>query len=552
MKPLVAAVLVLALTGCASLPTAGPVRIGPDLTQASGEETFYYSPSSPTEDATQVEILNGFLAAGTGPQNDYAVAREFLSENIRSTWSPSQEVLIQRSSPKVSVLEGDVATVEIDVSGRIDADGRYEAVPAGSSQVLEFSFVREGSQWRLNKAPDATVLIRPVFDVVFSSFSVYFFDRQKRFLVPEVRWFPNTAATGTRLANALLRGPSNWLKPAVISAIPSGTRLSIDAVTVENGVALVDLTARALVATRTDRSLMKAQLDATLSQLPSVSEVAISIERSKQEIADSQNEQNVKGTRSLAFVGEEGLESLASTEPSFFQAGKEFFEQTEVSQLALSRESGWLAAISDGVVIRTRSEQPGSTIEAVDSRAGIVAIDFDPQEYLWSLTLEGSSAVRAISFDGKSSTVAAPWLAGQSVRAFAISPEGTRAALLVSGSDRNRVLVSAIVRNPSGTPIELAEPIEIAGEVANPSALNWVDAVTVAVVNSTDVFTNAFLTTVGGTSRAVSAVQGTIALVAGGSNSALYLLTSSGDLYTYRGSTWSLIRESVRALTAIN
>jgi hypothetical protein len=499
-----------------------------------------------------VEILNGFLAAGTGPQNDYAVAREFLSEDIRSTWSPSQEVLIQRSSPKVSVLEGDMATVEIDVSGRIDADGRYEAVPAGSSQVLEFSFVREGSQWRLNKAPDATVLIRPVFDVVFSSFSVYFFDRQKRFLVPEVRWFPNTAATGTRLANALLRGPSNWLKPAVVSAIPSGTRLSIDAVTVENGVALVDLTARALVATRTDRSLMKAQLDATLSQLPTVSEVAISIERSKQEIADSQNEQNVQGIRSLAFVGEEGLESLASTEPSFFQAGKEFFEQTEVSQLALSRESGWLAAISDGVVIRTRSEQPGSTIEAVDSRAGIVAIDFDPQEYLWSLTLEGSSAVRAISFDGKSSTVAAPWLAGQSVRAFAISPEGTRAALLVSGADRNRVLVSAIVRNPSGAPIELAEPIEIAGEVANPSALSWVDAVTVAVVNSTDVFTNAFLTTVGGTSRAVSAVQGTIALVAGGSNSALYLLTSTGDLYTYRGSTWSLIRESVRVLTAIN
>ncbi len=552
MKPLVAAVLVLALTGCASLPTAGPVRIGPDLTQASGEETFYYSPSSPTEDATQVEILNGFLAAGTGPQNDYAVAREFLSEDIRSTWSPSQEVLIQRSSPKVSVLEGDLATVEIDVSGRIDADGRYEAVPAGSSQVLEFSFVREGSQWRLNKAPDATVLIRPVFDVVFSSFSVYFFDRQKRFLVPEVRWFPNTAATGTRLANALLRGPSDWLKPAVVSVIPSGTRLSIDAVTVENGVALVDLTARALVATRTDRSLMKAQLDATLSQLPAVSEVAISIERSKQEIADSQNEQNVQGIRPLAFVGEEGLESLASTEQSFFQAGKDFFEQTEVSQLALSRESGWLAAISDGVVIRSRSEQPGATIEAVDSRAGIVAIDFDPQEYLWSLTLEGSSAVRAISFDGESSTVVAPWLASQSVRAFAISPEGTRAALLVSGADRNRVLVSAIVRNPSGAPIELAEPIEIAGEVPNPSALSWVDAVTVAIVNSTDVFTNAFLTTVGGTSRAVSAVQGTIALVAGGSNSALYLLTSSGDLYTYRGSTWSLIRESVRALTAIN
>ena len=286
MRRLLGFALILALTGCASLPMAGPVRIGPDLVSSTDDESVYYSPSSPVEGATQAEILSGFIAAGTGPQNDYAVAREYLSESIRSNWNPNQEVLIQRSSPKVTISNQDSAQLEVDVSAVVDADGKYQIAPAGSSRVLEFTFVLENSQWRLGAAPDATVLIRPVFDVVFSSYSVFFVDGQKRFLVPELRWFPSTAATGTRLANALLRGASTWLKPAVVSAIPSGTRLSIDAVTVEDGVALVDLTARALVASRADRSLMMAQLQATLSQLPNVSEVAISIERSRQDILE--------------------------------------------------------------------------------------------------------------------------------------------------------------------------------------------------------------------------------------------------------------------------
>ena len=111
MKLLLAFGLILALTGCASLPMAGPVRIGPDLVAAGDGDSFYYSPSAPVDGASQAEIISGFLAAGTGPQNDYAIAREFLSSNIRSIWNPNQEVLIQRSSPKINVSDKNTATV---------------------------------------------------------------------------------------------------------------------------------------------------------------------------------------------------------------------------------------------------------------------------------------------------------------------------------------------------------------------------------------------------------------------------------------------------------
>jgi hypothetical protein len=541
----------MSLTGCAALPVSGPVRIGPDLTPSSDVESFYYSPSGPTEGASQAEILSGFIAAGTGPQNDYAVAREFLSESLRSIWNPNQEVLVQRQSPQVTIGEDDTAQLSVDVIAQIDQDGRYETRPLGTTKILDYEFVQEAGQWRLSSAPDATVLIRPVFEVVFRDYSVYFVDRQKRYLVPELRWFPSTAATGTKLANALLRGPSSWLRPAVISAIPSGTRLSIDAVTVEDGVALVDLTARALVASRADRLVFKAQLDATLSQLANVERVAISIERSNQEITETAGQLRTAGANTLVVVGDLGLETVGISETDFFGDGAEFFDLNPATDIAISKQSSSLAVLTAAGVIRTSLVNPGVDAELVDSRSGIISIEYDRQDYLWSVTRARGSNIIATSSMGEQFRVSAPWLANEAVRGFSISPEGSRIAFLLASASRNRVLVSAIVRNSSGVPIELATPIEIASEVAGPSQLSWVSLMSIAIVNSTDDFTNAVLVSVGGTSRVIRALPNTNQIVASGPNSELFLLTNSAELHRFTGSTWVLIRGDVRALSTV-
>jgi len=552
VKKLVGVLILLSLTGCAALPVSGPVRIGPDLTPNVDVESFYYSPSGPTEGASQAEILNGFLAAGTGPQNDYAVAREFLSESIRASWNPNLEVLVQRQSPQVVIGDDDRAQLTVDVSAKIDADGKYETMPAGTTRVLEYEFIQEGDQWRLSVAPDATVLIRPVFEVVFRDYAIYFVDRQKRFLVPEIRWFPATAATGTKLANALLRGPSTWLRPAVISAIPGGTRLSIDAVTVEDRVALVDLTARALVASRADRSLIKAQLEATLSQLPNVQSVAISIERSRQEITEPVGQLRFVGPRSLVVLGESGLESVSQGEAEALSPGASFFELNPASEIAISRQTSWLAALTPAGVIRTSSIDPGVAAELVDSRTGIVGIEFDPQEYLWSIGRARGSDILVTFSNGTRTRVLAPGLAGEAILSFSISPEGSRIAVVVAGPERNRVLVSGIVRDLSGTPLELSAPIEIGADVSAPSHANWVDMTSIAVINSSPDFTNAVLVSVGGTSRIISAQPNTRLIVAAGVSSQLYLLGTSGELYRFTGSSWTLIRNDVLALTLVN
>jgi hypothetical protein len=119
--------------------------------------------------------LAGFLAAGTAPQNDYAIAREYLDESIRATWNPNQELLIQRSTPQVTLTDSGIAFVEVEVTAKVDANGRYETLPAGSTRTLEYTFSEQAGQIRLSGAPDVTIVIRPVFDVVFRSYSVYFY-----------------------------------------------------------------------------------------------------------------------------------------------------------------------------------------------------------------------------------------------------------------------------------------------------------------------------------------------------------------------------------------
>jgi hypothetical protein len=527
---------------------SGPIRIGPDLAPATDSESFYYSPALPADGATQTEILAGFLAAGTAPQNDYAIAREYLEESIKSVWNPNQELLIQSSSPKVQVVSDEVATVEIEVLARIDSSGRYETLPAGTTRVLEYGFGLQNGQIRLISAPDVTMVIRPVFDVVFKSYSIFFLDQSKQNLVPELRWFPATPATGTKLVNALLAGPSSWLAPFVVSAVPSGTTLSIDAVAIASRVAQVDLSAEALAAGSDDRPLMKAQLFATLSQLPNVDQVSISIERSTQEIANSELVASPLVARSVLALGPEGLESLTGSNLNASSQGLAFFENKSVSMLAASSKAGALAAATDSGVFLTGLANPGTAVEQVSADTSLIGLEYDQQQFLWIVS---SGDIQAIAADGELLAVSAPWLGRQQLSGFALSPEGARVAVLVKSGNRTKVLVAGVVRDANGTPIALAEPLEIASELQSPTLISWYNPVTVAILNQGTDSVSLTLATLGGTDRSIPALNQAKALVSAGAGSGPYLLSTSGELSVYLGSFWSSTRESITAVTVV-
>jgi hypothetical protein len=544
MKQKFLAVLLLAsLTGCATLPVSGPVRIGPDLEPPSDSTSFYYSPATPVDGSSETEILAGFLAAGTAPQNDYAIAREYLSESIRATWNPNQELLIQRSTPQVTLTDSGIAFVEVEVTARVDANGRYETLPAGSTRTLEYTFSEQAGQIRISSAPDVTIVIRPVFDVVFRSYSVYFLDHAKSALVPELRWFPANPATGTKLVNALLAGPSDWLKPAVVSAIPAGTVLSLDAVTVQEEVALVDLSARALVASLSDRTLMKAQLVATLSQLPTITEVAISIERSAQDIPDSELAVSSGANGTMVALGEDGLKTVSGAAAAEIPAGLSFFSSRDVTNLALSASASKIAVSTSNGVFETVLDNPGAAVKLLDARTNLTALHYDRLGKLWLVS--GSQ----VSVDAN--PLSASWLSGQSITAFALSPEGSRAAMIVDRGATNQVVLTSVVRNQAGTPIELASPITLAAEVSNPTLVSWFDQVTLSILTTQLDSSNVALVEIGGGTRLVQGLADANSLVSLGDGSAMYLLKDTGELFTFRGSFWASIASSVSAIALL-
>jgi hypothetical protein len=553
LKLVAVALVASVFAGCAQLPRSSEVKSGPEIQGDIANDYLYYSPSGPVPGETQQEILSGFLNAGTGPQNDYESARQYLTQEFKTKWNPNSEVLIQQGSPSISFNANQQASVNVQVQAVVDSDGHYVVQDAGATRMLDLEMVREAGEWRISKAPNLTLLIRPVFDVIFRSYSIYFFDEQRNHLVPDLRWFPSRASTATRMMNAMLKGPSDWLKPSVNSAIPNGTALSLNSVTVAEGIASVDLTARALTATDLARRQMKAQIRATLTQLPNVYSVAISVERGPQEIVDipelvptvASNQAVVMSAGELQVINGDSLTPMGGT--------ADLISRTAATDFAITESGDWVALKGPSGVYRTRIGLFGTTPIMADARAGQLAPMFDDDNYLWTMTKKAGEAVQITSLDGSRQFLSLGWLDAFPRRQFAISAEGSRIALLVGSGQNVRTYVASVVRDKDGLPVAFGAPIEIVGSNASPLSVSWSDENTIAVLHALgDGTTAATLHTIGGTVRELGLIVGGRALEARANASSIFALDANGVLYGYRNITWTRVFDQVRAIHFAN
>ncbi len=552
-KILSAALAIVMLAGCAQLPQSSDIKVGPEVKGDIASDYLYYSPSGPSSGESQQDILNGFINAGTGPQNDYQAAREYLSQTFKNRWNPNNEVLIQQGNPVVSFTAKQEATVGVQVQATVDLDGHYQVMDAGTSRMLDFKMVRESGEWRISEAPNLTILIRPVFDVIFRSYSIYFFDSQKKHLVPDLRWFPSRASTATRMVNAMLRGPSEWLKPAVTSAIPAGTSLSLNSVTVAEGIASVDLSAKALGASGADRRLMKAQIRATLTQLPNIYSVLISVERGSQEIADMPELlPAVASTDSVILQGGE-LSLLSQNATTPITGTAPVISKTAASDFAITAAQDWLALKGPAGVYRSHLGLFGSAPALVDSRKSQLVPMFDNFGYLWTMTRKAGEVVQVTSQGGIKHTLSLGWLDSFPRRQFEVSAEGARIALLVGSGNSVRVYVASIIRDRNGMPESIGAPLEIIHAGGFPTSVSWADENSLAVLRTqSDGSTAASFFSIGGTTRDLGTIDGGRTFEVRSGSSMIYALTFEQNLFEYRNLGWSRIRSAVQAIHFAN
>ncbi|MFM1845433.1 MAG: hypothetical protein RI917_751 [Actinomycetota bacterium] len=411
---------VLLLAGCASLPSGINVEIGPELTAPEQQELSFYSPASPLPGATPSEIVSGFLSAGTGPQNDYEVAREYLTDGFATRWRPGEQTLIRVGAYDLQSASDEVQIVSVMVGARVNADGSFDNITPNTTN-LRFRLTQENGEWRISSAPNLTVVTVPVFEVVFSQFPIYFLDSTASQLVPDVRWFPKRSSTPTQLVTALLNGPAQWLSESVLSAIPAGTQLQANAVLVQEGKALVDLDSTALAADARQRGLLLTQLRSTLLQLPSVVDVAVLIAGAEQNISAAEIPA-IPASTAYALT-DSGILRLSGSEAGPIVGTEELTQSLSANLLAVGPGGSDFVLVSPSGTYRVAEQNGVFSAKRVSSTSLISDVQVDSFGNTWLFRSTNTGTVEIIGSNGESSEVVLPF-SGNIVSA-AISPEGS-------------------------------------------------------------------------------------------------------------------------------
>lgn len=538
---------ILLLSGCAQIPSDSIVQTGTDIESSLTTDYTYYLPNPPVEGDGQSEILNGFLNAMTGPQNDYEVARQFLVGSLASTWNPNTRLLIETTRPSIDYFGTNQARVSVTYGAELDALGHYQRLNTPKTETLLYTFAQEDGEWRIAQAPDVTLLVRPVFEVLFKSYNLYFYDRQSRYLVPDLRWFPNRQSTSTRLISALLEGPSPWLSEAAFSTFPNSTKLALDSVLVSNGTAVVDLNSVAAKATADQLQHMLAQVTATLTQVAGIYSAVIRIEHIPQQVSELPYRLALN-TSSIPFMlSQQGIEPLNGQNP--IEKITESAKALPIVDFSINNQNTLAAVLSLNGVSLIKNYGTSQRALTIDTRAGLLRPAIDPQGYIFTLGSGANASLAAFDETGKKVMTQTAWLAGSEHEAFAISREGTRVAVVLRKAGHTKLVVATIIRDYQGKPVKLSAPHEVSSDQIIGSGINWSGENAVSVVTlSDDGLTTPKLFTIGGDVEVLPPLVNARELVASGSSATRWAIDMTGQVWQLRGYNWIKLQEGISQL----
>lgn len=537
--------LILVVSACAQIPRTSDVNLGPDLDPQNVSEPIYYSPSGPLAGASQEQVVSGFITAGTGPQNDYLIARDYLTNSFRAKWSPYDEVLVQQGAVKVNISSNQTATVTVNVQGRVDADGILHNFAKPITRQLTYQLVHENLEWRIASGPNVTILNKPVFDVLFSGYSLYFFDKTHQYLVPELRWLPARASTATRLVNALLDGPSAWLNPALDLPVPADVKLAIQAVTVQNGVAMVNLNGKANSLDADALRMFKTQAEVTLKQLPAVSSVSLFIDGvPKQVVGLSYSQPPTAGA---------GVVTLSSSQLSYFagapiQGAQVIVNNSSPSDFAINLSTREFAIVTNLGLQWAKLGQIDRKYETLLYGDAILSPIFDRTGMIWAVSSSGQTPLKVVT-RGTSNVVKADWLSNYDRLSFSVSQEGSRVTVVASTRSGNRLFIAAIIRDSKGLPIALGEPTEFAPAIGKPMFASWIgkNELAVAYQHKSQDPLSVYRAVIGGSTESFGSVSSVQSLFANSIGTAIYALTKDKVLYENLGYGFNVVGSNIFA-----
>ena len=486
--------LLLATTGCASLPTSGPVAEGATATPTSSAAPFDFNPSGPRPGASPDEIVDGFLSALQATPVSTQVAEEFLTTQAADVWQPELRTIVYGSRQ----ISSAGSSVELRIQDAFELDRRGRWLGRWDEGRLPFRVTEDGGEWRIEDPPDAMVVPRSHFESRYDTYSLYFLDPSGTVLVPERVYLPRGVQAPTQLVSGLLAGPVPRAGLVERSYFPEGTKLDVGVPVGPDGVARVPLSEQVLDLDEEDLGLAAAQLGWTLGQLPDVEAFQITVDGNPVELPEggavvdvdafgsldpavataSRDLFGLQGRKVVQVVGEEQVLATRIPKPVAASWGPARWLGVDMA----SQQFAMVGRQGSRVLVLGRTEER-------DVRSAYVGTDvlrplWDHLGNLWLVdrTAEGSRVV--VTHPGRDRVLQRWPLRGGAVRAAALSRDGSRLVVAQDEASGFRLRVFRVARDGSGRPVGLTRPIELTPTpgLRHPVRLGWRDPTTVAVM----------------------------------------------------------------------
>ncbi|MCS6711010.1 hypothetical protein JSY14_02885 [Brachybacterium sp. EF45031] len=544
-----AAALLPMLAGCARIPISSGVQSTP-LPSAAQDAAPYVEPRGPEPGAGPVQIAEGFIRAGAGAADDYAVAREYLDPAVAEAWDPGEAIVVYAAGEEIVAEEVGEATVRVSlqVIAMIDAVGARTRLPEPTTREIVLPMREVDGQWRITAPPAGIFLTDTVFGLLFSAIRLFHLDISRRHLVPEIRWVPARSLAASGLA-LLGTPPVAYLAQAVTSALPEGFTVREAAIgTAGDGSPRVILPASLSALPATQRALALAQIAATAQSIPALAGVRFMLDGDVVEppVQGAPWRPGV-GHRPIG-AGERGMIALDEQGPSGAPLQLvPALEDRAVRGPALAARgplaAAWDPASGEILLASTDGSVP---LRAVAVGAGVTAPSIDDHGYVWTSAGTSAGALLALHRTGGDADVRVevPWLQQRQVLGMQLSTDSTR-LIVLSQQGTARVLdLAAVVRDDRGAPLGVTSPRRIHTELSRIDQAVWYDETALLLHGAA---------TVGAEPRAVlldfatgeemlSLLRaGTERLAGSSAASSLWASTGEGELLRSDGAGWEAV-----------
>ncbi|MDI2035041.1 LpqB family beta-propeller domain-containing protein [Paenarthrobacter nitroguajacolicus] len=544
------AVIVVLLSSCAQIPRSGPVGKSKDEGAGNPNAPVFF-PAAPRAGSSPEAIIEDFYMAGSGYEDDYPVARQYLTQAQSVTWKPDKRALVFREAEVVKSATENEYLYVLDVAYSVDADGVATQYPPGTKETIPLTLEQVEGEWRISKVPDGTAIPEETFKVIYGAFPIYFYDPTFTYAVPDYRWFikKNTVKSMT---SALLAGPAPYLRGAVVSAFPSGMKLARESVPVVSGAAQVDLSAKELFdASAEDRQRMQNQLALTFRSQPDVINVQLRADQDLVRVEDN-------GTVLPPVVDK----TVAAHQIAVNNGELVRYENNRITPLPDIQSVAGLgphspaespasqtAAFLNGDKTTLYSIEPGQPARQLTTRSTLTGPSFSPQNWVWTAGPGANGAAEVVAYKPTgiapgtavpNVTITPAWLAGRTVKDFRVSREGTRALIISELNGKSSVQIAGIVRNPDGVPKDLTTPITLLTTGAVDQGV-WVNASTVAVMSgsATSTVVPELLSLASGEAQQLAPWDGLTSISAGNGPDQIYGQSEAG-VFQRVGNGWEL------------